>query len=892
MTSGEIRRTFLAFFEERGHAIVRSSPLVPVGDPTLLFTNAGMNQFKAVLLGEETREPPRAVSSQKCLRVSGKHNDLEQVGRTPRHHTFFEMLGNFSFGDYFKDDAVAWCWELLTGRFGLPKERLWATVFSGEGALPPDTEAEALWRGKIGIPAERFRRYGAADNFWSMGDTGPCGPCSEVHWDHGAQVGCGRAECEPSCPCGRFVELWNLVFMQFNRSADGTLRPLPRPNIDTGMGLERVTSVLQKVMSNYETDLFRPLIAGVEARCGHEYGRRAERDVSMQVIADHLRATVFLVSDGVVPSNDKRGYVLRRLVRRAILHGRRLGLMDPFLHDMTGLVGERMGGAYPELLETADLIRTVVLREEEQFSRTLSRGVVLLEAAIAAAREGGRTVIPGADLFKLHDTFGLPLDLARDLAEQHGMTVDEAGFESEMAAQRARARKSWTGGGPAEGSSAAGHTRGGEPTRFLGYGTLSLDGARIVDVRKDGAAVNKLTAGETGEVLLDATPFYPEGGGQVGDAGHLSGAHGAARVSDTRAAGAGFIAHTVTVSEGDLTPGDPVRAEVDTRRRRSAMRNHTATHLVHAALREVLGTHVKQAGSLVAPDRLRFDFSHFQPIDDATLQAIEDLVNEQILEDVPCETDRMPLDEAIRAGALAMFGEKYSAIVRVLRIGDFSFELCGGTHVTRTGQIGVFKFTQERGISSGVRRIEALTGAGAVARFSEDAALLRGVESRLGAPRPELLEGLEKRLAAAKTLSRELEKLRLEMARGQAPSASERSESVGPHRIVARRADGLSGAEMRALADSLKQQIGSGVVLLARADGDKASLLAAVTADLTGRVQAGRLVGQMAPVVGGRGGGRPDLAEAGGRETGRLDEALDAGLAAAREALGAAAAAS
>ncbi|PYT08916.1 MAG: alanine--tRNA ligase [Acidobacteria bacterium] len=885
MSSLEIRETFLRFFEERGHRRVRSSSLVPASDPTLLFTNAGMNQFKQVFLGLEQRGYVRAASSQKCLRVSGKHNDLDQVGRTPRHHTFFEMLGNFSFGDYFKREAIGYAWELLTEVYKLPAERLWATVFGGEAELGPDEEAERVWLEEVRVLPARFRRYGAAENFWSMGETGPCGPCSEIHWDHGPAAGCGRSDCEPSCPCGRFLELWNLVFMQFQRTPEGALEPLPKPNIDTGMGLERIASVLQGVGSNYETDLFRPLIVRVEELTGRRYGASPEADVSMRVIADHLRAVTFLIADGVAPSNEKRGYVLRRLLRRGILHGKRLGLDPPFLHSLTDSVVDRMKGAYPELLEAREHIDRVVKREEEQFERTLSVGLGLLDQAIAQTKARGETNIPGRELFRLYDTFGLPLDLARDLAEQHGLGVDEAGFAAEMERQRERARRSWSGMGAATPPAIYISVPGAGECQFLGYQDLVVEETLVLAIIKDGRPVESLREGEEGEVLLDATPFYPEGGGQVGDVGVLAGPHAAVRVIGTESPAPGMIVHRVRVEEGALQRLERVRAEVEGRLRLGAMRNHTATHLLHAALREILGPHVKQAGSLVAPDRLRFDFSHFKGLDEGLLAGVEELVNEKILEDLPVETEKMPLDKALRAGAIALFGEKYGDVVRVCRIGDFSLELCGGTHTSRTGQIGVFKFVGEKGVSSGVRRVDAVTGEGALKRFQEDSGILRQVESVLSVPRPELVEGLTRRLSATREMQKEIERLRRRIADGEEAEVQEKVVEVGGHRVVARRADGLSGPEMRELADTIRQRIGSGVVILARAEDGKASLLVAVTPDLTGRVPAGALVRQLAPLVGGRGGGRPELAEAGGKDPAKLDGALAAGIESAKALL-------
>jgi len=901
-SSRQTRESFLRFFEKRGHRVVRSSSLVPAGDATLLFTNAGMNQFKNVFTGRETREYTRAASSQKCMRVSGKHNDLEQVGRTSRHHTFFEMLGNFSFGDYFKEEAIAYAWELMTVEMAISKERLWLTVFGGSEAFEPDLEAETIWKKQPGVRADRILRYGEADNFWRMGDTGPCGPCSEIHYDHGPGIGCGRPECDPSCECDRYVELWNLVFMQFEQRADGSVARLPAPSIDTGMGLERVSAVLQGVPSNYDTDLFLPILHATAEAAETRYGGSEARDVSLRVIADHLRACAFLVADGVVPSNDKRGYVLRRILRRAIRHGQLLGFKEPFLHKLIQTVEQTMGTTYPELRESAEVARTLVAREEEQFLRTLSAAASTLESEfekIAAA--GGGRVLPGAIVFRLYDTYGLPLDLAREIAAERGFTVDEAGFEREMEAQRERARRSWLGG--PGGDDAAGRGKGaplvfaagaaGELPRseFCGYAATRLEDCEIVWIGPpaeggDGSRLDRLRVGEKGRVLLDRTPFYGESGGQQGDTGFLAGPDGVAEVTDAQVLVQGVNVHFVTVIEGAIAVGQKVTAEVDPRRRRSTMRNHTATHLLHAALRELVGTHVKQAGSLVAPDRLRFDFSHFQGLDPGAVREIEDLVNEKILEDIELSSEVMAIDDAIRAGAMALFGEKYGERVRVIRIGEFSIELCGGTHTARTGEIGPFRLVSEKGVSAGVRRVEALTGESALRRMQEEADLLRRVEHAVGVPRPGLLEGIEKKLAHGKSLQKEIERLRMKLAEGAGGRAGgEEVAEVGSATIVARRVDGLSQAEMRSLADSLRQKIRSGVVILGRAEDEKVSLLISVTSDLVSKVHAGNLVRRLAEIVGGGGGGRADMAEAGGRLPQHLDEAIRAGLSEARQTL-------
>ncbi|HKQ59698.1 MAG TPA: alanine--tRNA ligase [Candidatus Polarisedimenticolaceae bacterium] len=881
MTSREIRRSFLDFYAARGHRIVPSSPLVLRQDPTLLFANAGMNQFKDVFTGRERREYTRAATVQKCLRVSGKHNDLEQVGRTPRHHTFFEMLGNFSFGDYFKEEAIASAWELVTRGFGLPASRLWVTVFGGTAELPPDEQAYELWQRKVGVPAERILRLGEADNFWRMGDLGPCGPCSEIHYDLGEDLTSVQGPSTPETDSQRFLEIWNLVFMQFDQRPGGERATLPAPSIDTGMGLERICAVLQGKRSNFDTDLFAPLLAAAAARAGVPYGADPAADFSLRVIADHARACCFLVADGVVPANDKRGYVLRRLLRRAIRHGRKLGIVEPFLHEVTPVVVEQMGEIYPELLAAREAILAVVRREEQRFAETLTTGLAVLERSLEGLPPGQR-VLPGAELFKLHDTFGFPLDLARDVATERGIELDEAGFDAEMERQRARAQASWKGGAKAEASHRWGPLVGTRRTEFLGHDRLRLDDVPVASVLPDGAAAPSSTAellpGTSGEVVLEATPFYAEAGGQVGDTGWLVGPDGRARVVDTYRPGGGLIAHRVQVEAGALRPGQPVIAEVDAARREAIRRNHTATHLLHAALREVVGTHVKQAGSLVAPDRLRFDFSHFAPLTERALADVESLVNRQSLDDLPIETEELELDEALRRGAMALFGEKYGERVRMVRIGGFSLELCGGTHTRRTGEVGLVKLVGERGVASGTRRVEAVTGEGALARFREEHALVRALEEQLAVPRETLLAELTRRLEAARTVSRQLEQQRIEAVGERLANKAETAQVIHGVRLMSERVDELGPQELRELADRLRRKLRSGVVVLGRAEAGKASLLVAVTDDLKGRLPAGDLVKCLGKIIGGGGGGRPDLAEAGGKDPQRLDEALRAAL--------------
>jgi alanyl-tRNA synthetase len=877
MTSLEVRRAFLDFFAERGHRIVTSSPLVLPNDPTLLFANAGMNQFKDVFTGREKREYVRATSSQKCLRVSGKHNDLEQVGRTPRHHTFFEMLGNFSFGDYFKKDAIAWAWELLTDVYGVPKERLWVTVFDGTAAVPGDEEASAIWRDHIGVDPSRILRLGEKENFWRMGDTGPCGPCSEIHFDLGEDLTSVSGVSTPENDSRRYVEIWNLVFMQFDQRAEGLLQPLPAPSIDTGMGLERITSVLQGKRSNYDTDLFLPILEALARRAGTRYGGNADADTSMRVIADHARALCFLVADGVVPANDKRGYVLRRVLRRAIRHGRKLGLSGPFLHEIAPIVVETLGEVYPEIVGAMPAIIEVARREEERFGETVAAGLALLDEAIRAIPEGS-FVLPGSELFRLYDTFGLPLDLAQDVAEERGITLDTPGFDVALGQQRVRAQASWKGAKQEEAKGAwhelAAHYR----TTFDGWKAVRLDGVRVVALlNAKGAPVDELAEGQAGEILLEATPFYGEAGGQVGDSGWIVSPTTRVRIDTSYRPTGGLVASRGAVEAGRLAKGDYVTAEVDTQRREAIKRNHTATHLLHAALREVVGTHVKQAGSLVAADRLRFDFTHFAGLTDRAIADIESLVNRRILENVPVETEELPLEAGLKSGAMALFGEKYGETVRVVTIGSFSKELCGGTHCAGTGEIGMFLFTHERGVASGTRRVEALTGEGSLEKSRSDHQILRRMEELLSVPRHDVLAEFGRRMESVRTAQREVEQQRARVVREELARKAANPESVGGIKLLAARVDGLASQEARVLADDMRRVLGSGVVILGRAEGDKASILVAVTDDLKAKIGAGDLVKELAGIIGGGGGGRSDLAEAGGKDPSRLDEALRAG---------------
>ena len=853
ISSNELRAKFLRYFEEQGHQIVESSPLVPGNDPTLLFTNAGMVQFKDVFLGTDKRSYSRAVTSQRCVRAGGKHNDLENVGYTARHHTFFEMLGNFSFGDYFKRDAIRFAWKLLTEEFGLPPEKLWVTIYED------DDEAEDLWFNDIGIDQTRFSRCGAKDNFWSMGDTGPCGPCSEIFYDHGPEIW-GGPPGTPEEDGDRYIEIWNLVFMQFNRDADGTMTPLPKPSVDTGMGLERLAAVMQGVHSNYDIDLFANLIDAAQKVTGAE----DRNDKSLRVIADHIRSCAFLVLDGVVPSNEGRGYVLRRICRRAIRHGHRLGARDAFFHQLVAALDTEMGDAYPKLRSQRSVIEHVLRQEEERFAETLDQGMRMLDQAIAGM---SGEVIDGETVFRLYDTYGFPVDLTADIARERGLSADVEGFEVQMEAQRNRARAS-SNFTMAEVESLSIEVE----SSFIGYESLEGDG-QVAALLKDGESVKGLSEGELGVVVLETTPFYAESGGQVGDRGTLKTESGTFNVTDTQKYGSAF-AHIGMVKSGNLAIGDTVHAAVDADLRRSTMRNHSATHLVHAALREVLGEHVMQKGSLVNAERLRFDFSHYEPVSAEQLHAIERMVNGWILANDDVETRVMPIEDAKKSGAMALFGEKYDDDVRVLTIGPNSTELCGGTHVRRVGDVGLFKVMAETGVAAGVRRVEAVTGDAALDWIDEREALLSRVTGVLKTD-PEALEtrvsGL---LGRTKELERELDKMRDRLANSSGKDLLEQAIDVEGIRVLSVRLDGADAKSLPNSLDQFKNRMGSGVVVLGAADGDKVALIAGVTNDLTGKVQAGPLVNHVASQVGGKGGGRPDMARAGGKDPSKLDEAL------------------
>lgn len=869
MRANDIRGRFLRYFEERGHRIVKSSPLIPENDPTLLFTNAGMNQFKDVFLGQEKRDYKRAASAQKCVRAGGKHNDLENVGYTARHHTFFEMLGNFSFGDYFKKEAIAYAWELVTREFGPPKERLYVTIYKD------DEEAFSIWNKTVNIPKERIVRLGEEDNFWAMGETGPCGPCSEIHYDLGKSPLAEHA-CNFPCECGRYVEIWNLVFMQYNRDEAGKLTSLPSPSIDTGMGLERMAAVLQGKMSNYDTDLFKPLIAETCTLTLKEYGDDPKDDVSMRIVADHARAAAFLITDGVLPSNESRGYVLRKIIRRSIRHGRRLGLDDPFLYKITGVVVEIMKDAYPELIPAREYVARVVLNEEEKFSSTLTYGLKLLDDLCQAARQRGNGIIPGEEIFKLYDTYGFPLDLAKEITAEKNLTIDEAGFNAELEKQREKARASWKGLKEKVNSVYLDLSERLQ-CKFLGYERLDYPDAKVLAIVTDQTLQNHIDAGQSGELVLDATPFYPEGGGQVGDQGVIKSNEAILRVVDTHSPVGNLIVHKVNVEKGRLRVGDHVTAHVDEGKRRSTMRNHTGTHLLHAALRDVLGEHVKQAGSLVAPDRLRFDFSHFASLSPREVQKIEELVNEQIQLDKPVVTQIMGLDHAFASGALAFFGERYaSSNVRVVNVPDFSKELCGGTHVKHTGEIGLLKITNESSIAAGIRRIEAITGEKALQRLQEDEKILADLTQTLKAPRQELLGAVERLGAQIKEMARELESLKLKLAERETETSVTPPREVKGVKVLAHKVENIiDKTALRNLADKLRNRLKSGVVILAAPQADnKTAVVVMITSDLTSKLSAGKIVKQMAPLIGGGGGGRADLAEAGGKDVSKLDNAL------------------
>ena len=866
MTGNEIRKLFLEYFEKHHHRVVRSSSLVPQDDPTLLFTNAGMVQFKRTFLGEEKRGYSRAATSQKCVRAGGKHNDLENVGYTARHHTFFEMLGNFSFGDYFKEKAVEFAWDLLTNGYGLPKDRLWASVYLD------DDEAYDLWHKKIGIPTERMVRLGKSENFWAMGDTGPCGPCSEIHLDRGKAHGCGRPDCGVDCDCDRFLEIWNLVFMQFNQNESGKMTPLPKPSIDTGMGLERLASALQDVDTNFETDLIRPIITRTEELCGKPFGQDEATDVAMKVIADHSRAAAFLIGDGVMPSNEGRGYVLRRIMRRAIRYGRNIGLTRSFLHHTAEVVFNVMKPAYPELTEASAFILNVIGNEEMRFMETLDTGLKLLSDSLADLRAAGKPEVPGDLVFKLYDTFGFPVDIVQDVVRDSDMTVDIPGFEKLMNAQRERSRSkvSFSAVGEAykQLTALAFHPE------FLGYDHLEAK-SQVVLLVRDGSEIPAARTGEDVDVVTRATPFYGESGGQVGDRGIIEAQDLILDIYNTVKDPTGLIIHKARVTKGSIAKNQEVLLKVDAAKRRATALNHTATHILHGALRKVLGDHVKQAGSLVAPDRLRFDFTHFAQVDAADLERIETLVNDRIRDNVPVQTVEMDAEQAMQSGAMALFEEKYGDRVRVVSLADFSKELCGGTHTDRTGNIGLFKIVLETSVAAGVRRIEAFTGKAAVEYVQQITRTTQQVMHLLRTKQEDIAVRIEQLLSAHKAAEKDIEKLKAALADVRAQGGDEELRSVNGASVLVKRVAVDTPAALRDLADRFKDRIKSGIVILGSPSEGKALLIVIVTKDLTDRFHAGKIVKQLAALVGGGGGGRPDMAQAGGPQPEKLDLALE-----------------
>ncbi|MFH1058773.1 MAG: alanine--tRNA ligase [Pseudomonadota bacterium] len=867
-TGNELRQLFLDYFKNQGHQVVASSALVPQDDPSLLFTNAGMVQFKQVFLGQEKRDYRRATTCQKCFRASGKHNDLENVGFTPRHHTFFEMLGNFSFGDYFKEQAVVFAWELLTQGYGLDPKDLWVSVHE------KDDDAALLWENKVGVSPARIVRLGDKDNFWAMGDTGPCGPCSEIHIDQGPEVGCGGPECHVGCDCDRYLELWNLVFMQFNRDAAGVMTPLPRPSIDTGMGLERISAVAQGKLSNYDSDLFTPILQRAGDLAGVAYGAAAAGDTSLRVIADHARACTFLISDGILPSNEGRGYVLRRILRRAARHGRKIGLTRPFLHDVAMTVIDSMSGAYPNLVDAKAFIDKVVQSEEERFGETLDTGLRLLTDVLAEAQAKGEATLSGEVAFKLYDTFGFPLDLTMTIVAEEGFGVDEAGFAAAMGRQKSRSRAAWKGSGDQEIPPALAALRAqGFRSEFLGYEGLEAGGEAAL-ILVEGEPVEAIGLGQAAEVVCPRTPFYGEAGGQVGDVGEMIGPKGKAKVTNTIKPGGEVIVHQVEVVEGVIAQGDALTLKVDLTTRAATAANHSATHLLHAALRNTLGQHVKQAGSMVSPERLRFDFSHFQALTADEIRSVERQVNAGIRQNIALTTTVMAIEEAMATGAMALFEERYGDTVRLVEVPGVSKELCGGTHTARTGDIGLLKIVSESSVAAGVRRVEALTGSAALEAFLALEDELGQAAAALKCPRSEVAERVAKLAAGLKERERELEAMKARLAGAGSRDLMADAVDIGGVKVLITSVEIDNPKALREVADNLRERIGSGVVVLGAAAEGKAFLLAVVTKDLAGRFHAGNIVKALAPIVGGGGGGRPDLAQAGGQQPEKLPEAL------------------
>ena len=868
MKSQEIRKAFIEFFREKGHETVRSSSLIPKNDPTLLFTNAGMVQFKSVFLGEETRDYKRAVTCQKSLRAGGKHSDIENVGHTSRHHTFFEMLGNFSFGDYFKKEAIAFAWELLVEHYGLPADKLWVSVYKD------DDEAAALWREVVGVPSERIIRLGEKDNFWQMADTGPCGPCSEIHIDQGEEIGCGKPDCQVGCDCDRYLELWNLVFMQFNRNEHGDLTPLPKPSIDTGMGIERLCAVLQNKKNNFDTDLFSDIISSISTHTGVSYGKGTDSDASLRVIADHIRALAFMIADGLLPANDGRGYVLRRIIRRASRHARLLGSEDPLLHRVLEAVVSTMGDTYPELVEEHDRTAKVLKMEEERFTRTLEQGMRILDDILQKMKTSGEKTIPGDEVFKLYDTFGFPVDLVRDIALDSGLRMDEQGFNTAMEAQRERARASWVGEETAVASIYREVLSEAGKTEFMGYDTLESDSV-VKAIIRDGHVVDEVQEGAEAEVFLDISPFYGESGGQVGDKGLMYSDDVRIEVLDTKKPVDDMYSHHIKVKKGTLRVWAKLKCHVDEERRKGIQRNHTATHLLQAALRSVLGDHVKQAGSLVEPDRLRFDFTHFSAVDPRELSAVEDMVNEKIMDSISVVTAHSDMEDALKSGAMALFGEKYGEKVRIVGVHGFSSELCGGTHCTATGEIGPFRIQSEGSVASGIRRIEATTGSTALALMKTDQEELKIIGEMLKSSEKKpsaIVEGL---LDEIKILQKEQDKIKSVAARDIATSLLEDIRKVNSIKVISAKVEGLSQKDLRELADNVRDRLNSGIVVLASVFEGQAMFVAMVTKDLINKFSAGNILKAVAQSARGRGGGKPEMAQGGTKELDKLDSALE-----------------
>ncbi|WP_457570128.1 alanine--tRNA ligase [Desulfurobacterium sp.] len=868
MTGKEIREAFLSYFESKGHTRVKSSPLIPANDPTLLFTNAGMVQFKDYFLGKEKPPFKRATSCQKCMRAGGKHNDLENVGRTGRHHTFFEMLGNFSFGDYFKKEAIEFAWELVTKVFKLPEERLYVSVYE------KDDEAFEIWNKVIGIPEHKIYRLGEKDNFWAMGDTGPCGPCSEIYFDRGKEFACGENCGIGKCDCDRFLEIWNLVFMQYERDEKGNLTPLAKPSIDTGMGLERIASVLQNVPSNYETDLLFPIVKWASETAGIPYGKDEKNDVSMRVIADHLRAMTFLIADGCLPSNEGRGYVLRRIIRRASRHGRLLGIHRPFLSDGVDVVINIMGDVYPEITENEKFIKQVIRKEEERFSRTLEKGLELLQEVVDKIKKEGKTTIPGEEIFRLYDTFGFPLDLILEVANDERLKADTEGFEKLLKEQKERARKAWKGGIQKVISPELAELSENNPSTFKGYEILETT-TKVTGILKGDNLTNELKEGEEGIIFLAETPFYPEKGGQVGDTGTIENTNCKCEVTDTQNITENLIGHKVKVLKGTIKTGDIVKASVDRERREAIKRAHTATHLLHKALREVLGNHVKQAGSLVLPDRLRFDFTHFDSVKEEELKEIEKLIFKWIIDNLPVVVEEMPYDKAIETGAMALFGEKYGDVVRVVSVGDVSVELCGGTHVERSGDIGMFITLSESSVSSGTRRIEAVTGFKAWEKERKERSIINTLKTSLQSKEEEIPQRVEKLKEELKDKEKEIERLRKKLATSGIDDIVSTAPTINGIKVVTARIDGYTGKELVEIADVIRNKAGSSAVMLISQKDGKNSLLIALTKDLTDKYKAGNIMREIAPILKGKGGGRPDMAQGSAQDLSKAQEAFE-----------------